>query len=90
LTSPITSNVWIPVCCERVMRFNVFIQKDSSAYGALVCSVCNKNVALELEPTVDLAAYGDGARAINVLGSPRPPKTERRKADDGTLSDQTL
>jgi hypothetical protein len=72
------------------MRFNVFIQKDSSAYGALVCSVCNKNVALELEQTVDLAAYGDGSRAINVLGSPRPPKTERRKADDGTLSDQTL
>ena len=72
------------------MRFNVFIQKDSSAYGALVCSVCNKNVALELEQTVDLAAYGDGARAVSVLGSPRPPKTERRKADDDTLSDQTL
>ena len=53
------------------MRFNVFIQKDSSAYGALVCSVCNKNVALELEKTVDLAAYGDGSRAINVLGSRR-------------------
>jgi hypothetical protein len=45
---------------------------------------------LELEQTVDLAAYGDGSRAINVLGSPRPPKTERRKADDDTLTDQTL
>jgi hypothetical protein len=72
------------------MRFNVFIQKDSSAYGALVCSVCNKNITLELEQAVDLAAYGDGARAINMMGSPKPPKTERRKADDGTLSDQTL
>jgi len=72
------------------MRFNVFIQKDSSAYGALVCSVCNKNVTLELEQTVDLAAYGDGARAVSVMGSPRPPKTERRRADDDTLSDQTL
>jgi hypothetical protein len=72
------------------MRFNVFIQKDSSAYGALVCSVCNKNVTLELEHTVDLAAYGDGARAVNVLGSPRPPKTERRKTDNDTLTDQTL
>jgi hypothetical protein len=71
------------------MRFNVFIQKEGSAYGALVCSVCNKNVALELEPTVDLGAYGDGSRAINVMGSPRPPKTERRKADE-PLSDQTL
>jgi hypothetical protein len=72
------------------MRFNVFIQKDSSAYGALVCSVCSKNITLELEHTVDLAAYGDGARAINMMGSPKPPKTERRRADDGTLSDQTL
>ena len=72
------------------MRFNVFIQKDSSAYGALVCSVCNKNVTLELEQTVDLAAYGEGARAVNVLGSPRPPKTERRRAGDDTLTDQTL
>ena len=72
------------------MRFNVFIQKDSSAYGALVCSVCNKNVTLELEQTVDLATYGDGSRAINLLGSPKPPKTERRRADDDTLSDQTL
>ena len=49
------------------MRFNVFIQKDSSAYGALVCSVCNKNVTLELEKTVDLTAYGYGSRANNVL-----------------------
>jgi hypothetical protein len=72
------------------MRFNVFIQKDSSAYGALVCSVCNKNVTLELEQTVDLSAYGDGARAINMMGSPKPPKTERKRADDDTLSDQTL
>jgi hypothetical protein len=72
------------------MRFNVFIQKDSSAYGALVCSVCNKNVTLELEQTVDLAAYGDGARAVNMMGSPKPPKTERKRADDDTLSDQTL
>ena len=72
------------------MRFNVFIQKDSSAYGALVCSVCSKNVTLELEQTVDLTAYGDGSRAVNMLGSPKPPKIERRKADDATLSDQTL
>jgi hypothetical protein len=72
------------------MRFNMFLQKDSSAYGALVCSVCNKNITLELEHLADLAAYGDGARALSMLGSPKPPKTERRKADGDTLSDQTL
>jgi hypothetical protein len=72
------------------MRFNMFLQKDSAAYGALVCSVCNKNVTFELEHTADLTPYGDGARALSMLGSPKPPKTERRKADGDTLSDQTL
>jgi hypothetical protein len=72
------------------MRFNMFLQKDSSAYGALVCTACNKNITLELEPTADLAAYGDGARTLNMLGSPKPPKAVRQKADNDTLSDQTL
>ena len=72
------------------MRFNMFLQKDSTAYGALVCTICNKNVTFELEHSADLGAYGDGARALSMLGSPKPPKTERRKADGDTLSDQTL
>jgi hypothetical protein len=72
------------------MRFNMFLQKDSTAYGALVCSVCNKNVTLELEHAADLSAYGEGARALSIVGSPKPPKTERRKADTDTLNDQTL
>jgi len=72
------------------MRFNMFLQKDSTAYGALVCSVCNKNVTLELEHAADLSAYGEGARALSIVGSPKPPKTERRKTDTDTLNDQTL
>jgi hypothetical protein len=72
------------------MRFNMFLQKDSTAYGALVCTVCNKNITLELEQSADLSAYGDGSRALNMLGSPKPPKAERRKADTDTLNDQTL
>lgn len=72
------------------MRFNMFLQKDSTAYGALVCTVCNKNVTFELEHSADLSTYGDGARALSMLGSPKPPKTERRKADGDTLNDQTL
>ena len=31
------------------MRYNMFVQQDGSAYGALFCSVCSKNVTLELE-----------------------------------------
>jgi hypothetical protein len=84
-------NLWIPVCCERVMRYNMFTQKDGTAYGALVCTVCNKNVAFELEHKANLSAYGEGARALSMLASPKPPKTERRRADDSaTLNDQTL
>jgi len=84
-------NLWIPVCCERVMRYNMFTQKDGSAYGALVCTVCNKNVTFELEHKTDLATYGEGARVLTMLASPKPPKTVRQRADDSeTLSDQTL
>ena len=86
-----TANLWIPVCCERVMRYNVFAQKDGTAYGSLVCTVCNKSVSFELEHQADLAAYGDGARVIPILGSPKPPQGARRKVDeDAAMNDQTL
>jgi hypothetical protein len=86
-----TSNVWVPVCCDRVMRYNMFVQKDGTAYGALMCPVCSKNVTFELETGTDLSAYGEGARVLNMLGSPKPPKTERPKAlADSAFNDQTL
>ena len=86
-----TANLWIPVCCERVMRFNVFIQKNGTAYGSLVCTVCNKNVSFELEHQSDLGAYGEGARSLNMLGAPKPPKDVRRKIDeDAAMNDKTL
>jgi len=73
------------------MRYNVFMQKNGTAYGSLVCTVCNKNVSFELEHQADLSAYGDGARAITILGSPKPPKDVRRKIDeDAATNDQTL
>ena len=85
-----TPNVWVPVCCDRVMRYNVFRQSDGSAYGALLCAVCNKNITLELEQIVDLNVYGDGARALSLLASPKPPDVERRKAADAVDNDKTL
>lgn len=73
------------------MRYNLFRQSDGSAYGALVCAVCNKNITLELEQFGDLSAYGEGARVLNLLGTPKPPKLERRKAaEDVTDNDRTL
>ncbi len=90
--SPVqTSNVWVPVCCDRVMRYNMFAQRDGGAYGALVCTVCNKNVTFELESLPDLNIYGEGSRILSMLGSPKPPNVERPKAaGDGAVNDQTL
>ena len=86
-----TANLWIPVCCQRVMRFNIFMQKNGVAYGSLVCTTCNKNVSFELEHQADLSVYGEGARALNMLGSPKPPKDVRRRVDeDAAMNDQTL
>jgi hypothetical protein len=73
------------------MRYNVFAQKGGAGYGVLVCSVCNKSVTFELEHQVDVGVYGEGARALSMLGSPKPPNTERKKpAGDAELDDKTL
>jgi len=73
------------------MRYNMFVPKDGAAYGALVCTVCSKNVTFELESLLDLNAYGEGSRVLNMLGSPKPPKADRPKtAGDATLNDKTL
>jgi hypothetical protein len=85
------ATVWVPVCCGHVMRTNMFRQADGGSYAALLCTVCNKNVTLEQEPAADLKAFGDGAKVLNLVGSPKPPKTERKKPfteagpDDPTL-----
>jgi hypothetical protein len=73
------------------MRYNMFAQKGGASYGSLVCTVCNKNISFEFEHLANLSDYGDGARVLNMLGSPKPPATERRKPDDdAALSDNTL
>ena len=83
-----TTNLWIPVCCERVMRFNVFNMKGAG-YGSLVCTVCNKNVSFELEHEADLTAYGQGALSVSMLGCPKPPKEARYKVDENAAMDDT-
>lgn len=73
------------------MRFNVFVQKNGTVYGSLVCTVCNKSVSYELEHNPDLSGYGDGAKVISMLGSPKPPKDERKRIDEDAASkDLTL
>jgi hypothetical protein len=90
MTPDTTSAVWVPVCCGRVMRCNMFRLPDGGAYAALVCTICNKNITLEQEP---LAAdnYGEGSNVLSLLGSPKPPTTDRRKsARDVSLDEPTL
>ena len=79
------------MCCERVMRYNIFVKQRGATYGALVCSVCNKNVTFELEHQADVNNYGEGSRVLNVLGSPKPPNVKRKKLDgDAAVNDKTL
>ena len=67
------------------------MQKSGTAYGSLVCTVCNKSVSYELEHSPDLSEYGDGAKVISMLGSPKPPKDERKRIDEDAASkDLTL
>ena len=86
-----TPNLWVPVCCERVMRYNMFLQKGGTGYGVLFCEVCNKNVTFELEQMGDVSVYGEGAKVLGMLGSPKPPKAKRKKLDgDAAVNDKTL
>ncbi|HXX21113.1 MAG TPA: hypothetical protein VEJ46_17050 [Candidatus Acidoferrum sp.] len=87
-----TSKMWVPVCCGRVMRCNMFRLPDGASYAALVCTQCNKNITLEQEPLAAASSFGEGSKVLSLLGSPKPPTTDRRKKtlpeagpDDPTL-----
>ena len=90
-TSDQSSSMWVPVCCGRVMRCNMFRQADGGSYAALVCSNCNKNITLEQERAEAADKFGEGSKILQLIGSPKPPKTERKKSpgeagpDDPTL-----
>ena len=91
MASDQSSTMWVPVCCGRVMRCNMFRQADGGSYAALVCTVCNKNITLEQESLEAADKLGEGSSILRLIGSPKPPKTERRKSlseagpDDPTL-----
>ena len=86
-----SSTMWVPVCCGHVMRCNMFGLPDGGAYAALVCTHCNKNITLEQEPLAAANSVGEGSTVLSLIGSPRPPKTERKRPlaeagpDDPTL-----
>ena len=73
------------------MRCNMFRQADGGTYAALVCTQCNKNITLEQDSLAAADNFGEGSNILSLIGSPKPPKTERKKSitqtgpDDPTL-----
>jgi hypothetical protein len=69
----------------------MFRQTRGDAYAALVCTICNKTITLEKESLAAANSFGKGSSVLNLLGSPKPPKRERKKVfteagpDDPTL-----
>jgi hypothetical protein len=81
------TTMWIPICCDRVMRHGVFPStKDGDAAGILSCSVCGKHISLEPRQIDTLKDYGQGASLISVVGA---PKGAARKAQASASSDQS-
>jgi hypothetical protein len=69
------------------MRCNMFKQAEGGAYGVLVCTLCNKNITLEQEPTAAANSFGEGSTVLSLIGSPKPPKAERKKSFTGAGPD---
>jgi hypothetical protein len=81
-----TPPVWVPVCCGRVMRYNVFGRAEGGAFATLGCRICARSITLEQEDVEKVKDYGERAAVIQMIGSPRPPTEDRTKtvADGGT------
>lgn len=82
--------VFVPICCQRIMRCNTFRLGDGGSYAALVCTICNKTITLEQEPLSSDNDFGENTSVLRLLAAPRPPRTERKKsaafgADEPTL-----
>lgn len=93
MTGEKAATVWVPVCCARVMRYNVYGRADGAAFGTLGCRICGRSITLEAESAEKVKEYGERASVVQVIGSPRPPTEERGKAeggDGGATNDPTL
>jgi hypothetical protein len=66
---------WIPVCCERVMRHNVF-GSANAVVATFVCTSCGKHISLQPHGSGTLEDYGEGARILQVLAVSRPARQQ--------------
>jgi hypothetical protein len=91
MTADKGATVWVPICCGRVMRYNVFGRQDGGAFGTLGCRICARSITLEPENAENVHEYGERAAVMQMIGSPRPPTEERTKAaGDGGTNEPTL
>lgn len=91
MTEQETSTIWVPTCCGVTMRHNIFREREGAGHGTLVCPNCGKHISLEAEPLGSLNEFGEGARVLSVVATPRPPKKARRMAAaNQQIDDQTL
>lgn len=86
-----TTIIWVPTCCEQVMRHNRFRGPGDKTYAALVCASCGKHVGFESETAEVLGQYPEGTELFSVLGVPRSVrKASAGDSSQGELSDETL
>jgi hypothetical protein len=91
MTGDKAPSVWVPICCGRVMRYNVFGRGDGGAFATLGCQICARSITLEHEDAEKLKEYGERATIIQMIGSPRPPTQDRTKnTPDGGTNEPTL
>ena len=65
------TSTWVPICCETVMRHNVF-QGDTAPVATLVCTACGKHITLQPHTTGSIDEYGEGAGVLQIVSVARP------------------
>lgn len=85
-TTGVDVTTWIPVCCQRVMRHNVF-GSGNAVVATFVCTSCGKHISLQPHNSGLLEDYGEGARILPVLAVSRP--AQRRLGATTTADEET-
>lgn len=71
------SITWIPVCCRRVLRHNVF-GSGASVAATLVCASCGKHIGLQPHTSGSIEDYDNGPHRLRVLGVSRPTQCDQQ------------
>lgn len=81
--------MWVPICCETVMRYNTFGAGDDSV-AAFICTSCGKNFALQPHNGGSIDGYGQGARVVAVVSVKHPSRERVKSAAAHSDRDDTM